>query len=265
MLLDKNKILNNIFPFVFSNEKRAWITNIFLITTNIIPIIGIIFYNWNPLFLLLIYWAESGIIGILNIFKMILAGSVTKDNNFSVLGLLGSIFLSAFFTIHYGGFMAGHLIFLVLFFFGVINFSNTETAVSMPSDNAFENGTEIISRFFSFGSQSGVPFIFSESFVLICLFASHIVSLFMYFVKDKEYIEKSSIDFMAQPYSRIFVMHITIVLGAFLLAMTGWKNKTLIILWVILKIFIDLRSHSKSHLKKVNKNNEAVSKVTINH
>ena len=84
----------------------------FLILSNCLPIIGALFFNWNLSNLLLLYWAESGVIGFYTLLKMILASgqSATYVNH-----PLYKIFTTLFFINHFGGFMLGHGFFLLLF------------------------------------------------------------------------------------------------------------------------------------------------------
>ena len=71
---------------------------ILLTWVNLIPVIGILFWGWNIQAVLVLYWFESIMIGLLNIPKILMCG-----------GGLHNLFLAAFFTAHYGGFAFGHM------------------------------------------------------------------------------------------------------------------------------------------------------------
>ena len=51
---------------------------------------------------------------------------------------------------------------------------------------------------------------------------------------------------MGQPYKRIIVMHITIILGGFMVAALDSTLPALLLL-VVLKLAVDLHSHLKEH------------------
>ena len=42
-----------------------------LILANLIPLAGVLLFRWDILAILLLYWTESVIIGVINVFKMI--------------------------------------------------------------------------------------------------------------------------------------------------------------------------------------------------
>ncbi len=70
---------------------------------NLLPVIGTIVFGWSALSLILIYWIENLIIGAINALKMLIAGGTA-----GWVGLLASLFLTAFFAVHYGFFCYAH-------------------------------------------------------------------------------------------------------------------------------------------------------------
>ncbi|MFN7140264.1 MAG: DUF6498-containing protein, partial [Limisphaerales bacterium] len=63
-----------------------------------------------------------------------------------------------------------------------------------------------------------------------------------------EYLRVTPMDLMKQPYGRVMVLHVTIVIGAFL--MIALKSPTIgLVLLVVLKIALDLRAHIREHRK----------------
>lgn len=83
---------------------------------------------------------------------------------------------------------------------------------------------------------------------ILALSVSHGVSFAVNFVGHKEYERVSLSEQMVAPYGRIMVMHITIILCAFLLNLFGSPQITLVLL-VFLKIIIDVFAHLKEHQK----------------
>jgi hypothetical protein len=83
---------------------------------------------------------------------------------------------------------------------------------------------------------------------IILLFISHGISfVYNYFIKG-EYAHAKIKKLMGQPYARVFVMHITIIVGGFGLMALGSPVALLLVL-VILKTIIDLKLHLREHKK----------------
>jgi len=166
-----------------------------ILVVNILPIVGILFLGWNAALLLLAYWFESAIIGFFTIIKIIMARNANlylKIVSISIQGRtnsLAKVMLVPFFIIHFGMFMVGHLLFIMVFF-----------AISGMT----------------FSTQEIIANLISISLLLIFLFISHGYSFLTNFIGKKEYEKISPNEAMAQPYARIFIMHFAIVVGVFL-------------------------------------------------
>ena len=109
-------------------------SSIFLILANLIPLVGVLLLDWNVLEILLLYWTESVVIGLINVLRM---ASCQTDNILAGLGRFtkgkkipadlqqnmppGALrafkfFIIPFFILHYGGFCYGHLMAVTGFF-----------------------------------------------------------------------------------------------------------------------------------------------------
>lgn len=210
-----NRLVENM-KNLFSYKNLLSPSVISLIIVNLIPIIGVLYFDWSLIQILILYWAESGVIGFYNIFKIIF------------IGKFSSIVFVPFFIIHYGLFMLGHLIFI----FGLFSPELIGKSLSSPSSKEF-----IILLF----SQVALP--------ILILLISHGISFFSNFIKNREYSRGNSTKAgmqMMVPYGRIFVMHITLILGALPILLLGKPIFGLLIL-VILKTLVDLRAHLKEH------------------
>jgi len=157
---------------------------IFLIAMNAIPVFGVFAFGWDVGTLLLLYWLESVVIGLLNVPKMLSCQGSDSPNNFRrSTGSL--IFLCVFFLFHFGGFSFGHYMFLDSFF------TSVPPLTSLASE------------------------IFSAQALLISmlgLWISHIFSMFKNFYGKGEYKTRSANKQMFIPYGRVFVMHIVIIM-----------------------------------------------------
>jgi hypothetical protein len=95
-----------------------------LILANLVPLIGLLFFNWQLPSIMLIYWTEGISVGFFNILKMIMIGTHKNE-------LMLSIFTIPFFVIHYGLFTAVQGL-LIVALFGI-----PKTAVVLPATFLF--------------------------------------------------------------------------------------------------------------------------------
>jgi hypothetical protein len=217
-----------------------------LIAANAIPLVGVLFFGWSLLTILVLYWIENGIVGFWNVPKMLLArGSVvpaalgmptspsavdpaagpagpwaTKPSApLTSLPGAGRIAMAAFFLVHYGGFWLVHGVFVfVLPEFGA----------------ALDTG--------AFGQLLWG----SVAIGALALFLSHGASFLFNYLGRGEYLTSSATGQMGSPYARVVVLHLTIIFGAFLVAILGAPIGALLVL-VILKTAFDLGLHLREH------------------
>lgn len=186
----------------------------FLIAANIYPLLGVIFFGWSVFSIVMLYWAESAVIGAYNILKMILSAD---RKNWPML-----VMMVPFFTVHYGGFMLGHLVFIFAFFAG--GFSNA--------------GIETLSK-------TALEIFYG----VVLLFISHGYSFYANFLKGGEKRGRTPHEQMFMPYGRITIMHITIIFGGALYMMLG-RGEGLLFLLIIGKTVADIRGHMREHSRR---------------
>ena len=75
-----------------------------LIIANLVPVAGTLFLGWNLSHVMVIYWAESAVIGFFTLCKIV------------VIGRWGALLAGPFFVGHFGGFMAVHFLFIYTIF-----------------------------------------------------------------------------------------------------------------------------------------------------
>ena len=185
---------------------------VFLILANCIPIFGIFFFGWDAATILVLYWLESVIIGVMNIPK-ILACRKTGQGVF--MSVISNLFLCLFFTFHYGMFTAVHGVFLAKFF-----------------------GAQPIMDDLIFGG----PIVWTALIFLI----SHVFSMLVNFFGKKEYLGRAAKEQMFTVYGRVFVMHLVLVGTGFATLAFGAPLISVIML-IILKTIMDLKAHNKEH------------------
>lgn len=201
------------------NQKK-WFS---ALVSNILPIIGVLFFNWSVFSLLLSYWLENIAIGFYQVLKMKRATSnyPVNEQNKMIPGPLRpvkpaeKIFSLVFFCVHYGLFCGGHLIFL--YFFGAI--------VGDPI------------HFTPFILISSIPF-----------FITHGKDYLDGYVANKEYETTPLAKLFFSPYRRIVTMHLIITIGALpILLAAAFASKITVVL-IVLKIIFDFKVEQKSVL-----------------
>ena len=70
---------------------------IVLVLANLFPLAGVFLLDWQVIDILLLYWAENVVIGIVNVLRMAVRRTAKR------------LFLIPFFCVHYGMFCFGHL------------------------------------------------------------------------------------------------------------------------------------------------------------
>jgi hypothetical protein len=183
-----------------------------LIIANLVPVAGTLFLGWNLSDVLVLYWAESAVIGLFNICKII------------VIGKWGALFAVPFFTGHFGGFMAVHFLFIYSLFVKGIQGMN-------------DGGGDLVD----------VTRLFIGLWpALAALFFSHAYSFFTNFMGRGEFHRRTVRDQMSEPYSRIIFMQFVLILGGGLSMILGQTEPVLIGV-IALKIYFDVKAHIKEH------------------
>ena len=204
-----------------------------LVIANAVPLLGVLFLDWNVWTILIVYWLENGIVGLFNIAKMAKAqgDDIGATGSFLVNGRpassMAKVGLIPFFVMHYGIFWAVHGVFvLTLPVFG---------SMGSPGSDA---GSDMTDGF------SPVTIILA----VIALTISHAVSFWFNFLGGGEYRRVTAAGQMFAPYGRLVVLHITIILGGIAIASTGAPAAAIAIL-VGLKTVLDLGFHLAEHRK----------------
>lgn len=192
-----------------------------LVLANLVPLAGVLLFGWDVFVVVFLFWLENVVVGFFNLLRMLWVERGAERFP------LAKLFVMPFFLVHYGMFTAIHGVFVLVLFGGM-----ADRVSGFPTVRSV---TEIVSQY-----HLWIP--------VLALFASHGYSFVANYVARQEYRRVTLQQLMQQPYSRVVVLHLTILLGGFLvmalkLPMVG------ALLLVVLKIGVDLRAHLREHAR----------------
>lgn len=228
-----------------------------LIIANLLPLFGVLFWGWSVFNIVVLYWMENLVLGVINILKMITCKPDAEGLDLARMIPAGKrggqreailqrmteegsaqmgagahtamkLFMIPFFTVHYFGFCAGHGFF-------VFGFFGRDSGVGRAGSGLF-------------GSFDRIPDLLTGAFALaaVGLVVSHLYSFFSNYLKGGEYKRTIVPILMFKPYGRIVVLHIAIIFGGFLVMSLGSPAGLLLIL-IVGKIVLDLAMHLREH------------------
>jgi len=187
-------------------------SSIALIAANLLPIAGVLIMNWNLSDVMVLYWAESAVIGFWSVVKLAIIEKWT------------ALFTTPFVIGGFGAFMSVHFLFIYYFFVRGIDAAGPEPFVWDALLDLF------------------VPL----RPALASLFVSHGVSFFTNYLGRREYLEMDRKRQMSDLYKRILVMHLTVIIGGFATMLLRAPEAALLLL-IAMKTAVDLRAHRKQH------------------
>ena len=218
-----------------------------LVAFNLVPLAGVLFWGWNVATILVLYWVENGIVGALNIPKILLASGPSEPPTRTLdvrgvgpvvvsrgAGMTSKIGLVPFFVVHYGIFWFVHGVFV----FTLPMFASLRADAFDPI--AAEVGP------INSGPGALGPNLTAVSWGAVGLAISRIASFLIDFVGRREYLSVSAARQTFAPYGRLVILHLTILFGAFVSLMIGSPIGAIVVL-VALKTIVDLRFHLREH------------------
>jgi hypothetical protein len=174
--------------------------------------VGVLALGWDLAAVLLLYWAESGVIGLSSAAKMV------------VVGRWRALLMVPFFVFHFGFFMFGHLLFILLVF-----------VARLPEGGA--------------GEVVAVAGVVRDVLpAVVALLLAHAGSFWVNFLRGGERYGTTVEALMVAPYLRVFLMQVVLVVGG---AVALWLRtpQPALVLLVILKVVVDLRAHRKKRAR----------------
>jgi hypothetical protein len=179
-----------------------------LAAANLVPLVGVVYGGWKLSDVLVLFWAESAIIGFYTLLKI------------AVVARWLAPFAGLFFVGHFGAFMAFHFLFLY------------EMFVRGPRARDVEPG-----------ALDAIIGVLAPLWpALLALFLSHGVSFAMNFLAAREYRGATVSGLMTAPYRRVVLMQLTIIFGGWMVLLLKSPMPALVLL-IVLKVAVDLRAH----------------------
>ncbi|MFA6524922.1 MAG: DUF6498-containing protein [Patescibacteria group bacterium] len=210
-----------------------------LLSVNFIPIIGVMFFDWNLFSIMFLYWLENLVIGIYSLLKIkkTYYYLISKQKNLSVasrvLATWGQVMS---FVFNYGLYTIVHGVFVIAMF-------GMSTATSPTIVNL--GPVKISDIIWPEISILGILLSF------IMLIISHGFSYYNNFIAQEEY-KYYTINYLSKSsFERVIALHFIIVISGFIILAMGYSKLTIVIL-IIIKTLIDFYAHSKEHGKKIN-------------
>ncbi|HEY5622773.1 MAG TPA: DUF6498-containing protein [Gammaproteobacteria bacterium] len=203
-------------------KSRVALTSAALILANLLPLYGVLLLDWPVVALLLLFWLENIVIGVFNLLRIFFA---RPGDAFM---LPRKLMLGGFFTVHYGAFAAGHLVFILALF----------GSESDAPSGGFPTPSLIVAIVTAYGLGLAVA----------ALVLSHGISFFVNYLGEGEFRKASIASLMSRPYGRVVILHIVILVGGGVSMLLGEPRIALVLL-VALKIAVDLAGHRWDHGK----------------
>lgn len=183
-----------------------------LILANLIPLAGVLWFHWSLSSVLILFWMENLAIGGVAVLKMRFSRRAGQGKPF-VQSRNKTVDPILFFSFHYSMFTLAH-------------------------------GSIIYFLFVTPGQ------FFDPTLILgfVALLLSHYVSYRTDFIKEKEYLHVKEDDLFWAPYRRVGLLHVVLIVGAFLVQVSGVALAQLL-LFIALKIALDLYLHARERVR----------------
>lgn len=191
------------------SHKKLTQADLFLIVANLLPVYGVWFLNWNAWEVFAVYTLETIIVGVINIFKMGIVAAVKKKDvweNNGIKTMVSGLFFILFFILHYGLFC---FVQMSLFFgFSPMRGEHVDVWQFLTHINQYLS---------------------SDAWLMLSVFiAGYGFKTISEFIISGRYQVAPLMVVMFEPYGRIFIQQLTVIIGAFFLLFGAAKIFVLI-------------------------------------
>lgn len=185
------------------------------LAVDLAPIYAVLVWGWGAAPLVLIYWAENVITGVMTLPRIFISAA-----NYGVPGMLIGAFLCAFFTVHYGMFCTVHGFFVITLsqLGGAWGGGPDAVAVRIePVGSILDNLFLAIPAMIRFVMASAPH----ADWILAIIFVWQIVVFVWEFILKAGWKRSNPAEEMFAPYGRIIALHIGIFAGFGALLLLG--------------------------------------------
>ncbi|MDP0492307.1 MAG: DUF6498-containing protein [Verrucomicrobiota bacterium JB023] len=202
----------------------------------IFPLLGVFLWGWNVREVVILYWFENLIIGLWQLAKMGLAGIGQKSAGCSLFFLMG------FFTVHYGGFCAGHGVF-ILALTGGEGASGAPRALGSMGD--WWGPFIFIGLLISVVRDAWASLPEAALWSVASMFAMRGLGVWQDFIQSGEWKNVEGNRLMLEPYQNVIILHVAIIIGG---GLVMWRQDAWPLLGLIVlgKLGLDLRAIFKA-------------------
>ena len=196
--------------FRFSYEPKLDRNAIPVILLNLFPLVGVIWMGWKPESVFICYALETIVVGVFNIFKMLTVyhyGLPPAPDETGVTGLA----MIPFFVVHY---------FFFVFVQLSIFFSGDKYGGLLPTLYALMGQRSYSMALGAFVINNGLGFING-------------------FMVSGIYTKRTMAEQMFEPYPRIFVQQLVVIIGGFVFSVTG-NGYPVLAVFIGIKVYLDL-------------------------
>jgi len=203
-------------------EPERWqISAVVMLGVNLLPLLGVAFWNWQVRDIVFLYWAENLAVGVFNQLRIlcVVEGPANRVD-IPIPYVLRKVAMAMFAGVNFFGFCVIHGIFVMILFFGLKGGAGHDVA-------------NIGTGFGMFVAERGAWL------ALAVLFVGQAWQFFSAYLGRGENRRAQLTRLLFQPYGRILVIHTFLIAGSFVLANSGTPVE-LMLIFVVLKIVADI-------------------------
>lgn len=204
-------------------------SEIILIVTNCVPILGVLFFDWTLFSLLMSYWLETGVIGIFIFLKSQYLYRKSRFTPFIVSAFAILNMCSAFMFAHFIGIMS---------LYSVLPGGDGWTGINLLKQSYDILAISLVSLLINYTYSFYYNFIGRNEYEIILKTALE--------EKDKRKGTKTGKLIVGGLMTRIVLIQLVVIIGGVILAATK-TTIYLSIIFILVKIIIDLILHRKRH------------------
>lgn len=186
-----------------------------LLALNLIPLLGVILWQWDIFTVILLFWLENAVIGVFNWFK-ILGCRGSKNKQPQTIKWYANLGLAMFFLVHYGFFTSGHGMVLLDIFNKDFAGAPWEVWLWLKQWLDTIDGTLWLA--------------------ILAMIAYWLFDFIQFWLHERQ--TQPANKQMMEPYSRIVIAHLVLLFGAFVVMKFGFEL-AIVILLVLVKTFIN--------------------------